>query len=287
MLYRKGSKRLSRSVGGDIFIMLILLLSAAFMALPIVYAVSSAFKPMNELFVYPPRFFVRHPTLDNFFDLFVIMGRSWVPFSRYLYNSLKIVVLGIVGNVLLGSLAAYALSKLKFRLKGFLNQLILLSLMFTGAVVQIPNYLTISSLGWLNTHWAIIVPSWASTLGLFLMKQFIDTMVDDHLLEAARVDGAGELHIFFRIAMPIVKPAWLTMIILLFQSLWGATGDTYIYSEKLKTLPYALNQIIAGGVSRAGVGAAVTLLMMLLPITVFIVNQSQIIETMGSSGIKD
>lgn len=257
------------------------------MALPIVYAVSSAFKPMNELFMFPPRFIVRRPTLDNFFDLFVIMGRSWVPFSRYLYNSLNIVLLGTLGNVLLGSMAAYALSKLKFRFKELLNQLVLLSLMFTGAVTLIPNYLTISWLGWLNHHTAIIVPSWASTLGLFLMKQFIDTMVDDNLLEAARVDGAGEMRIFFRITMPLVKPAWLTMIILLFQQLWGTTGEMYIYSEKLKTLPYALNQIISGGIARAGVGAAVTLIMMLLPITVFVINQSQIIETMGSSGIKD
>ena len=223
--------------------------------------------------------------MDNFYDLFVIMAKSWVPTTRYLFNSLLIVTLGTAGNVILGSLCAYALSKHDFVGKKLLNETILLSLMFAPAVLAIPNYLTISYLGWMDTYLAIIVPAWASTLGVFLMRNFIDAMVHDSLLEAARIDGAGEFDCYWRIVMPIVKPAWLTLMILSFQSLWGNDASMFIYSEELKPLPYALSQIIAGGVGRAGVAAAVSVLLMAVPITVFIINQSKIVQTMGTSGI--
>jgi len=267
------------------FIFLVLFAGAAFMALPLVFAVSQSLKPLNELFLFPPQFFVRHPTLDNFYDLFVLMAKSWVPTTRYLFNSLLIVTLGTVGNVLFGSMCAYALSKHDFPGKKLLNETILLSLMFAPAVLTIPNYLTISYLGWVNTYWSIIVPAWASTLGVFLMRNFIDAMVHDSLLEAARIDGATEFDCYWRIVMPIVKPAWLTLIILTFQSLWGQDGGMYIYAEQLKPLPYALSQIMGGGVGRAGVAAAVTVLLMAVPITVFVFNQSKIVQTMGTSGI--
>ena len=162
----------------------------------------------------------------------------------------------------------------------------LLSLMFAPAVVRIPNYLTIAWLGWIDTYWAVIVPAWASTLGLYLLKNFIDAMVDDSLLEAARIDGASEFFIYRKIVMPIVKPAWLTLIILTFQQLWGVTGSEFIYTENYKTLPYALDQIVRGGIARQGVGAAAALIMMAVPIVVFVINQSRIVETMGTSGIK-
>ena len=159
--------------------------------------------------------------------------------------------------------------------------------MFAPEVTAIPNYLIIARLGWLNTYRAVIVPAWQSSLGLFLMKQFMDQMVPDSLLEAARIDGAGEWKVFWKVAMPTVRPAWLTLIILSFQSLWGNTGSSFIYSENLKTLPYALNQIVAGGIARAGVGAAVALLMMIVPVTVFIFNQRSVVQTMGTSGLKE
>ena len=162
--------------------------------------------------------------------------------------------------------------------------MVVLSLMFAYQVTAIPNYLTMSALGWLDTYAAIIVPAWSSSLGLFLMKQFME-QINDSLLEAARIDGASEFHIFWRIVMPNVKPAWLTLIILSFQSLWNETGGRFIYSEELKTLPYALNQIIQGGVARAGVGAAVGGIMMIVPIVVFVFNQSKVVQTMGAAGI--
>lgn len=285
MKFRIRRRRLARSTGGDLVIFVVLGAGALFMSLPMIYTICQAFKPLNELFIFPPQFFPRHPTLDNFRDLFILMGQSWVPVTRYLFNSLLIVGLGTAGNVLLGSLCAYALAKHNFPGKRLINNLILFSLMFAGSVLLIPHYLTMSFLGWINTYAAIVVPAWGATLGVFLMRNFIEHMVHDTLLEAARIDGASEFYCYWRVVMPIVRPAWLTLIILSFQQLWGNDGSLFLYAEELKPLPYALNQIIGGGVGRAGVAAAVSVILMVVPITIFLVNQSQIVQTMGTSGI--
>lgn len=285
MRLRISNRRLARSAAGDVTILIFLGLGAAYMALPMFYAICQAFKPLNELFIFPPQFLPRHPTLDNFSDLFLLMAQSWVPVTRYLFNSLFIVAAGCAGNVVLGSLAAYALSKHEFKGKNLINNLILFSLMFAGSVLVIPRYLIISYLGWINTYAAMVVPAWGTTLGVFLMRNFITHMVHDSLLEAARIDGASEWYIHWRIVMPIVKPAWLTLVILNFQQLWGDQGSLFIYSEELKPLPYALGQIIGGGVGRAGVAAAVSVILMAVPITVFVINQAKIVQTMGTSGI--
>jgi len=213
------------------------------------------------------------------------MGKSWVPISRYLFNSLFIVIAGVTGNVIIASLAAYVLSIHEFPGKKFFNEIIILSLMFAAPVLDIPKYLLLSKLHWINTYAAVVVPTWGSTLGLYLMKKFIDSMVPHSLIEAARLDGASEFRIYAQVVMPIVKPAWLTLIILVFQQMWATTGGEFLYAEELKTLPYALNQIVQGGIARAGVAAAVTLMMMVVPILVFLFNQSKIVETMGTSGL--
>lgn len=285
MAIRIRKKRLSRSTGGDLVIFFFLSLGAAFMALPMVYTVSQAFKPLNELWLFPPQFFVRNPTLDNFNDLLVLMGKSWVPITRYLFNSLFIVSFGMAGNVVTGSLAAYALAKHVFPGRKAIEQIIVLSLMFTPTVTSIPTYMLMSRLKLINTYWAVVIPNWSWTLGLYLMRNFMGAMIHDSLLEAARIDGASELRIYAQIAMPIVKPAWLTMIILAFQRLWGETGALFIYREELKTLPYALSQVATGGIARAGVSAAIALIMMAVPVIVFVINQSKIVETMGTSGM--
>ncbi len=276
----------TRSLGGNLLVLLFILAGACFSVLPLIYAVSNAFKPLDELFIWPPRFFVRNPTLDNFIDLLVLMAGSWIPFSRYVLNTVLISVLGTAGHVILASMAAYALSKHKFPGANLFFSMVILSLMFARQVTAIPNYLIMSRLGWVDTYLAIILPAWAMSLGLFLMKQFMDAMIHDSLLESARIEGASEWVLFWRVVMPNVRPGWLTLIILAFQSLWNETGGQFIYSEQLKTLPYALNQILAAGIARAGVGAAVGVVLMIVPITVFVVNQSRVIETMGAAGIK-
>lgn len=285
---KKHKKRVkpNHSKGGDIASLVLLLLMGTFTALPLVLAVSNALKPTEELFVFPPRFFVQNPTLDNFHDVFVLMGQSWVTFSRYIFNTLFITIVGTAGHLIIASLCAYALAKHKFPGRNFVFGVIVTALMFSGHVTAIPNYLIMTGLGWLDTYLALIVPALAKPLGLFLMKQFME-QIPDTLLEAGRMDGAKEFTVFWKVAMPQVKPAWLTLIIFCFQDLWNLQGSNYIYSEELKTLPYALSQISAGGIARAGATAAVTVIMMIVPITIFVISQSNIIETMASSGIKE
>lgn len=279
-------KKLNRSLPVNIMLFIILALFGAFMALPLIYAINNAFKPLDEIFIFPPRFFVINPTMDNFYDLVSLMGNSWVPLTRYIANTLLITIVGTVGHILLASAAAYPLAKHRFFGSKILFSIVVLSLMFSAHVTSIPNYMVMSWLGWINTHASIIIPSLAFPLGLFLMKQFME-QIPDALIEAAKIDGASEYRIFWSIIMPNVKPAWLTLMILQFPALWGSDGGSFIYSENLKTLHYALGQIIQGGIARAGVGAAVALLLMIVPITLFIISQSSVMQTMATSGMKD
>jgi ABC-type sugar transport system, permease component len=283
---RLRKKRMNRSLGGNVAMFLFLAAVGAFMALPLVYAINAAFKPLDEIFIFPPTLFVRNPTLDNFVDLIALLGNSWVPFSRYIFNTVFITGMGVVGHVLLASAAAYPLAKHRFPGKTLLFTTVVLALMFAPQVTAIPNYMIMSWIGFIDTYWAVIVPAFAFPLGLYLMKQFME-QIPDAMIEAAKIDGASEYKIFWKVVMPNVKPAWLTLIILLFQILWGTDGNGFIYSEELKTLHYATNQIIQGGIARAGVGAAVALILMSVPITLFIFSQSRIIETMATSGMKE
>ncbi len=279
--------RLNRSAGGDMGINILLILFGAFMFLPMVYAISQSLKPLDELWMFPPRFFVKSPSLKNFGDLFKLMSTSWVPFSRYIFNTALVAVGGTFGHLFLASMASYALTKIPFPGRKGMFQLVQKSLMFHQTVGSISSYIIMSALGWIDTYWALIIPAFGSTLGLYLMKQFMETSVPDSVLESARLDGAKEVLIYWKIVMPMVKPAWLTLIVYSFQGLWNTGTSNYIYSEELKTFNYAIQQILAGGIVRSGAAAASTVIMMLVPITVFVITQSNIIETMASSGMKD
>lgn len=278
---------LNRSAGGDTGITIILTIFGLFMFLPMYYVVIQALKPLDELFMFPPRFYVINPTFENFRDLFSLMGDSWVPFSRYIFNTVFITICGTLGNLILASMAAYALAKLRFPGRNAIFQIIVMSLMFHSTVNQVTHFIILSAFGWIDSYLSIIVPSMATTMGLYLMKQFMETSVPDTVLESARLDGASEFRTYLTIAMPMVKPAWLTLIIESFRGLWNSGASIYIHSEELKTFNYAIGQIISGGIARSGAGAAATVVMMLVPILVFVMNQSQIIETMGASGMKD
>ncbi len=278
---------MARSAGGDAGISVILIILGIFMFLPMYYIIIQSLKPLDELWMYPPRFYVMSPTFKNYKDLFTLMNISWVPFSRYIFNTVFTSVAGTFGHLFLASLAAYALAKIKFPGRNGMFQMVQMSLMFNATVTAITQFILMSALGWLDSYAAIIVPAWSSSLGLYLMKQFMDTNVNDSVLESARLDGAGELRTFWVIAMPMVKPAWLTLIIYSFQGLWNAGASMYIYSEQYKSFNYAIGQILAGGIKRQGASGAAQVIMMLVPILVFVISQSNIIETMGSSGMKD
>lgn len=282
-------RRINRSFMGDTTLILVLAAIGSFMALPLIFVINNAFKPIDELLQFPPKFWVKNPTLSNFTDLYYLLSGTWVPFSRYLFNTFFIAIIGTAGHVLIASLAAYPLAKKKFPGKLILFTMVMLSLMFSATVTQVTNYMTMSWLGMVDTYMAVIIPAIGSSLGLYLMKQYME-VIPDALLEAAQIDGCGEFRIFWSIVMPVVKPAWLTLIIFSFQGLWsagGAAGSMFIYSEQLKSIDYALSQILAGGIIRTGPSMAATLLMISVPITIFVLSQSKVIQTMSTSGMKD
>lgn len=283
---KASSKNLNRSTGGNIAVFLLLLILGAFMVLPVVYTVVQAFKPMDELFIFPPRFTVVNPTWKNFRLIGLMAGNLWVPFSRYIFNSVFVSLVGTAGNVIVSSMAAYPLAKNDFPGKKGLFRIVTVALLFSGGVLGLAQYIVLSKLGMINTYWALILPYIATPMGLFLMKQFIEGL-STSLLEAARIDGMHEFGIYWKIVMPNVKPAWLTLIIFSFQGLWGLTGGNFIYKESLKMFPTALAQIQSGGIARAGVASAANLVMLIPPVLIFLFTQSSIMETMAHAGIKE
>ena len=284
---RKHKVVLARSRGGDAGIAFILVILGIFMFLPMYYVIIQSFKPLDELWMFPPRFYVSAPTVRNYKDLFTLMSGTMVPFSRYIFNTVFTSITGTFGNLFFSSLAAYAMSKIKFPGGKLMFKTVQTSLMFHSTVTGITSFILMSLFQMVDTYFAIIIPAWATSLGLYLMKQFMETNVTDAVLESARLDGASELRTFWTIAMPMVKPAWLTLIIFSFKDLWNQGASIYIHSEQLKSINYAISQITAGGIKRAGASAAATVVMMMVPIIVFVISQSNIIETMGSSGMKD
>ena len=281
----KKKKRVNRSRAGDIALFVFLALFGCFSAMPLILTVSNAFKPLDEIFLYPPRFFVKNPTLDNFSDLVNALGSSLVPFSRYFFNTIMVTIVGTFGHIIISSMCAYPLAKYKVPGGAIVSGLVVYSLMFPSSVTSIPNYMVLNWLGLIDTYWSVILPAFAYSMGLFLMKQFM-TSVPTSLIEAAKIDGATEFKIYYSIVMPLVKPAWVTLIILLFQSLWSTYGSTTIYREDFKMVSYALSQIATAGAARQGTLAAVSLIMIIVPIGVFVISQSQVMETMAHSGMK-
>jgi ABC-type glycerol-3-phosphate transport system permease component len=276
----------NRSIGGDIGMYLFLALLCIMMAVPMVYAVTSSLKPLDELFKFPPTLFARNPTFDNFSDLFVTMSQSYVPFSRYVFNTVFVTFAGTAGEVIIASMAAYVLAKYNFPGGRMFFNVVITALMFTGYVTAIPNYLIMTKLHIVDTYWALILPAFAAPIGLFLMKQYMEG-IPDSIIEAAKIDGANEWTTFIKLVMPNAKPAWLTIIIFSVQSLWNNNASNLIYTENLKPVTYALQQIQLGGIVRTGQTAAVTVIIMLLPVLIFVFAQSQVLETMATSGLKD
>lgn len=276
----------NRRKSGDLLVTLILLSIAFFSAIPLVMSIGMSLKPINELFYFPPRILPTEPTLDNFVLLFKRMKTTYVPFSRYAFNTIFLTLATTGGHLLLASMAAYPLAKISFPGQKFFNNVVLYSLMFVSTVNDIANYLTISWLGWLDTYLAVIIPGMGASLGLFIMTNYMRT-IPNSLLEAAEIDGCSYFGTYSRIVMPMARPAYLTVFILMFQQMWSQNNSAYVFSEELKTLPYALTQITSGGIVLMGAAQAVGVLMLIVPAVVFIFNQTQIVETMATSGIKD
>ena len=273
---------------GEIITMILLTSLGLFMALPLVYMVSTAFKPLEELFLWPPRFVVLRPVMDNFEALLISTSALSVPFSRYIFNSMFVAAVVVVGVIVLASLAAYPLAKHRdMPGRNFIFLSVIAGLMFAPEVTQIPRYIVIDSLGMINTYWALILPLLPSTYGLFLMKQFTE-QVPDEMLESARLDGASELRIFWQIVMPLVRPAWATLTIITFIFAWNEFFGPLVFTrtEAMRTLPLALATIGSDSIARWGAVAAATMITTAVPIIIFIIFHKKVMETMAYSGLK-
>ncbi len=281
----KLNKRVNRSTGGNFVVFIILTLVGAFMFIPMLYTVITAFKPPEEIFLFPPRLYVVNPTTYNFKNLSLLLSNLWVPFIRYIFNSIIVSLSSTFIGVVFAAMAAYAFAKHEFPAKKFFWSLIMVTLLFAGGVTDLPTYIIKSALGLVDTLGVFILPAIAVPLYLFLMKQFMG-QIPDALLEAARIDGAKEFTIFARIIMPNIKSAWMTVAVLMFQSMWSASSDGLVFKETLKLLPTVLSQIGVSSLSRQGVSAAASLLMLIPPVAAFIFTQSRQLQTMAHSGIK-
>lgn len=277
--------KLSRSKFGNIGVAIFLILICCFMAIPMIYSVLQSLKPLDEIFAYPPKFYVKRPTLDNYYQVFSLTDSLWVPFTRYLFNSVFVSLVGTTVYIVIAAMAGYALAKGRFFGRILFGNLVVWTMLFKGEVTAIPSYIVVSKLGMVDTYSSIILPAMAGTMGVFLIKQFVISSIPDSILEASRIDGASEFRIFFSVVLPNIKPALMTLLIFTFQTFWS-NGGAYIYSEELKMLPSVLSSIASAGIARAGAGAAVSVLLMIPPIVVFIISQSSVMETMSHSGLK-
>ena len=280
-------KRYTRSTAGNILFFTILAAAGIFSVMPLVYCVNAAFKPLDELLKFPPTIFVRRPTLENFLTLPSILGSLGIPISRYFFNSLFISFAGTFFHIVAASMAAFVFSKTQIRGKAVLFMIVQFALLYNGYTLSIPQYLIFSKLKMIDTYWVYILPAIPSSMGCFLMKQYMDASIPDSLLEAACIDGAKPMRIFFNIAMPMVKPAWMTLFLFSFREIWSNISGGTIFREQLKTLPQIFSTITAGGIARMGNAMVATVLMLIPPIIVFLVTQANVMETMSSSGIKE
>ena len=284
---KPASRRFTRSRFGNFMNFFLIFLAGLFTMLPLVYAVCTSFKPLDELMIFPPRFFVSRPTLENYLVLPELMASLKIPLSRYIFNSIFVSVVTSLVYILVSAMAAFVLSKATFYGRNVLFWIVQFALMFSATTLAVPQYLIFSKLRMIDTYWVYLLPPMAGTLGVFLIKQYIEGYLPEALLEAAKIDGANSYRIFFSIVLPIIKPATFTVFLFTFRDIWASVPNGPVFTEQLKTLPQIVSQITAGGIARSGSSMAITVIMMIPPIVIYLVTQSNVVEGMSSAGIKE
>lgn len=280
-------QRFTRSTFGNIVIALILVGAGLFTILPLIYSISTSLKPLDEILAFPPRFFVTRPTGQNYAALPGLLNSLRVSAERYFINSIMLSVVITIGHVFIAAMAAYVFSqsKTKFMKTAFL--IVQFTILFNGYTLAIPQYMIFSTMKIIDTYLVYILPALPSTIGVFLIKQFMDASLPPALIEAAKIDGAGNPRILFTVVMPIAKPALLTLALFAFRDAWALVPSGTIFRDELRTLPQVMGQITSGGIARSGSAMAATVLLMIPPIVVYLLCQSNVLETMSNAGIKE
>lgn len=286
MKLKASNKQAGKKIGGTVAIFLFLTILGLFMVLPIYLTIVMSIKPVEELFIFPPKLYAIRPTFDNFKEMFGALHQNRVPFSRYVFNSIFVTATVTIAQCIFASMAAFVLAKCRFPGSKVINSIIVVALLYQSNVIYIMQYIVMAKLHMIDTYWALILPSIASPMGLFLMRQSIG-QVPDAMIEAAKVDGAGLFRICWQIVMPNQKPALMTLIIFAFQAAWNIQAGSVVFQEQYKTLPTVVTQAASSGLARADVAMAAAVFMLVPPIIVFMLAQRQVIETMAHSGIKD
>ena len=286
MKLKASNKQAGKKIGGTVAIFLFLTILGLFMVLPIYLTIVMSIKPVEELFIFPPKLYAIRPTFDNFKEMFGALHQNRVPFSRYVFNSIFVTATVTIAQCIFASMAAFVLAKCRFPGSKVINSIIVVALLYQSNVIYIMQYIVMAKLHMIDTYWALILPSIASPMGLFLMRQSIG-QVPDAMIEAAKVDGAGLFRICWQIVMPNQKPALMTLIIFAFQAAWNIQAGSVVFQEQYKTLLTVVTQAASSGLARAGVAMAAAVFMLVPPIIVFMLAQRQVIETMAHSGIKD
>ena len=286
MKLKASNKQAGKKIGGTVAIFLFLTILGLFMVLPIYLTIVMSIKPVEELFIFPPKLYAIRPTFDNFKEMFGALHQNRVPFSRYVFNSIFVTATVTISQCIFASMAAFVLAKCRFPGSKVINSIIVVALLYQSNVIYIMQYIVMAKLHMIDTYWALILPSIASPMGLFLMRQSIG-QVPDAMIEAAKVDGAGLFRICWQIVMPNQKPALMTLIIFAVQAAWNIQAGSVVFQEQYKTLPTVVTQAASSGLARAGVAMAAAVFMLVPPIIVFMLAQRQVIETMAHSGIKD
>jgi multiple sugar transport system permease protein len=284
---RKHRVVLNRSAGGDTAISIVLTIFGAFMFLPMLYILMNSVKPMAELWIYPPRFYVVSPTLNNFKSLFSLMGDSWVPFSRYIFNTVFISVLGTFGNLMLSSMAAYALAKLKFRYRNLMYTYFLIGLMVPGEATIVALFVWANELKLIDTYWGLILPSLAGSMNIIIMTSFLQGIPND-LIEAARIDGAGEFRTYWNVILPLARTVIVTVSIFTFIGNWNSYLWPYLcaMSEDMFTLPIGIPTFISQFSIDKTIPMTVNMIASVPILTFFVIFEKQIVKGISLAGIK-
>ncbi len=262
---------------------LLLVIAVVATLMPFIWMLLGSLKTDGEILRDPSGFLPKDPTLNNYATWFTDLS-----ISTYFLNSLIVAVFTVLGNLLFCSMIGYALAKMEFAGKRVLFLLVMITLMVPGVVTFVPLFVLVSKLGLLNTYPALILPFLTSPLGVFLMRQFM-MGIPDSLIEAARIDGAGELRTFFRVVMPLCGPPLATLGILTFLGSWNNFLWPLVaaQSQKMYTLPVALSLYSTGeNATNYGLLLAGSVLVIAPIVLLFVLLQRFFIQSVATAGIK-
>jgi ABC-type glycerol-3-phosphate transport system permease component len=260
----------------------LLLLGVLMMVMPFLYMISASFKPGSEIYTIPFRFLPENIYIGNYQILF-----SETNFVRWFFNSTVVALGRTILAVILSLMAGYAFAKFDFRGKNILFVLLLATLTLPIYVILVPLYAMVVRLGWINSYPALILPFAAQAIGVFLARQYL-LSVPVEMLEAARIDGAGEWNIFWRIILPIAQPVTATMAILFFSSAWKdfIWPLLVVNDDKMFTVSLGLPSLIGPYVQQYGAVMAGSFMGTLPIIVIFLIMQRRFIEGIMAGAVK-